>query len=60
MSLLSYLAYAEDLHKGLMVGDDDEVVTSFTHPREISCLLQAPGHGQGLSFDGHIALLLPG
>lgn len=50
-------AISEDLHQGFMVRYDDEVIAPLG---EVSCLLEAPGDGQGFTFDGRVALLSRG
>ena len=48
---------AKDFHQGLMISDDDEIVTALG---EVASLLEAPGYRQGLPFNSRVALLCRG
>ena len=50
-------AVAKYLDQGLVISDDDEIITTLG---EIASLLKAPSDSQGFTFDGCVALFCRG
>ena len=50
-------AVAKYFDQGLVISDDDEVITTLG---EVASLLKAPSDSQGFTFDGRVALFRRG